>query len=98
MTQKELLEQFQNVNTWKSKGTRAPHKPLLMLLALGEIQRGNVGFLPYTSIEPKLKDLLLDFGPQRKSLYPNLPFTKLGNDKLWQFDKPDLLDTKQDYT
>ncbi len=98
MTQKELLEQFQNVNTWKSKGTRAPHKPLLMLLALGEIQRGNVGFLPYTSIEPKLKDLLLDFGPQRKSLYPNLPFTKLANDKLWQFDKPDLLDTKQDYS
>jgi hypothetical protein len=27
----------ENINTWKSKGVRAPHKPLLMLLALGEI-------------------------------------------------------------
>lgn len=94
----DLLSHFQNINTWKSKGTRAPHKPLLMLLALGEIQRGNTGFIPYTSIEPKLKDLLLDFGPQRKTLYPNFPFTKLANDNLWQFNKPELLDTKQDYT
>ncbi|MCJ8166178.1 HNH endonuclease [Pontibacter sp. E15-1] len=69
-----------------------------MLLALGEIQRGNKGFIPYSTIEPKLKDLLLDFGPQRKTQYPNLPFTKLANDKLWQFDKPQLLDTKQDYS
>ena len=98
MPHQDLLSQFQNVNTWKSKGIRAPHKPLLMLLALGEIQRGNTDFIPYTSIEPKLRDLLLDFGPQRKTLYPNFPFTKLANDKLWQFNKPELLDTKQDYT
>lgn len=98
MTSSDLLTHFQKINTWKSKGTRAPHKPLLMLLALGEIQRGNTGFIPYTTIEPKLKDLLLDFGPQRKTLYPNFPFTKLANDNLWQFDKPELLDTKQDYS
>lgn len=98
MTNQDLLSHFLNINTWKSKGTRAPHKPLLMLLALGEIQRGNTGFIPYSSIEPKLKDLLLDFGPQRKTYYPNFPFTKLANDNLWQFDKPELLDTKQDYS
>ncbi|GAA4435793.1 HNH endonuclease [Pontibacter saemangeumensis] len=98
MLNQDLLSQFQNINTWKSKGIRAPHKPLLMLLALGEIQRGNAGFIPYSYIEPKLKELLLDFGPQRKTLYPNFPFTKLANDNLWQFNKPELLDTKQDYT
>ncbi|MHA6247951.1 phosphorothioated DNA-binding restriction endonuclease [Pontibacter sp. CAU 1760] len=94
----DLLSQFQNINTWKSKGTRAPHKPLLILIALGEIQRGNIGFIPYTSIEPKLKDLLIDFGPYRKSYYPNFPFTKLANDGLWQLNEPALIDTKQDYT
>lgn len=98
MLNKDLLSHFQNINTWKSKGIRAPHKPLLMLLALGEIQRGNYSFIPYSYIEPKLKELLLDFGPQRKTLYPNFPFTKLANDNLWQFNKPELLDTKQDYT
>lgn len=98
MSSFDLLSHFQNINTWKSKGIRAPHKPFLMLLALGEIQRGNTGFIPYTSIEPKLKDLLLDFGPQRKTLYPNFPFTKLANDNLWQFNKPELLDTELDYS
>jgi putative restriction endonuclease len=93
-----LLSHFQNIRTWRSKGIRAPHKPLLMLLALGEIQRGNTGFIPYTTIEPKLKELLLDFGPKRDALYPNFPFTKLANDNLWQFNKPELLDTKQDYS
>lgn len=94
----DLLSHFQNINTWKSKGTRAPHKPLLILMALGEMQRGNTGFIPYTSIEPKLKDLLIDFGPYRKSYHPNFPFTKLANDGLWQFNKPDLLNTRQDYS
>ncbi len=97
MSRSDLLSHFQNINTWKSKGTRAPHKPLLILMALGEIQRGNTGFIPYTFIEPKLKDLLIDFGPFRKSYHPNFPFTKLANDGLWQFDKPDLLNTKLDY-
>lgn len=98
MTALNLLYQFQHINTWKSKGTRAPHKPLLILLALAEVQRGYTGFLPYTAIEPKLKELLLDFGPYRKTHYPNFPFTKLANDKLWQFNRPELLDTKHDYT
>ncbi|MFD2512565.1 phosphorothioated DNA-binding restriction endonuclease [Pontibacter locisalis] len=98
MSPQDLLSHFQNINTWKSKGTRAPHKPLLILVALGEIQRGNAGFIPYTSIEPKLKDLLIDFGPYRKSYYPNFPFTKLPNDGLWQLNEPDLINTKQDYT
>ena len=93
-----IIQQFQSINTWKSKGTRAPHKPLLMLLALGEIQRGNTGFIPYAVIEPKLKDLLIDFGPPRKTIYPTFPFIRLANDRLWQFNKPELLNTRQDYT
>ncbi|WP_347159071.1 phosphorothioated DNA-binding restriction endonuclease [Pontibacter chitinilyticus] len=94
MSTSNLLSQFQNINTWKSKGTRAPHKPLLMLLALGEIQRGNTGFIPYSEIEPKLKELLIDFGPQRGQVHAHFPFTRLANDKLWQFNKPELIDTK----
>ncbi|MBF9254725.1 HNH endonuclease [Pontibacter sp. 172403-2] len=88
MPDQDLLSRFQNINTWKSKGIRAPHKPLLMLLALGEIQRGNTGFIPYTSIEPKLKELLLDFGHPRSNVRPFYPFTRLSNDGIWIFNKP----------
>jgi putative restriction endonuclease len=56
------------------------------------------GFIPYSIIEPKLKELLLDFGPPRKNIYTSFPFIRLANDALWQFIKPELLDTKQDYS
>lgn len=93
----EILQQFENIKTWKSKGVRAPHKHLLMLLVLGEIQRGNVEFIPYASIEPKLKELLIDFGPPRKTIYTSFPFIRLANDNLWQFNKPEIINPKQDY-
>ncbi|GEO06162.1 HNH endonuclease [Adhaeribacter aerolatus] len=96
MDDKQVLEQFSNIKTWQSKGTRAPHKPLLMLLALGEIQRGNLGFISYAAIEPKLNNLLADFGPPRKT-HAYYPFIRLANDGLWQFNKPELLNTKHDY-
>lgn len=66
MNQAEILSLFQNINTWKSRGTRAPHKPLLILISLAEIQRGSLEFIPYNVIAPKLKELLIDFGPFRK--------------------------------
>ncbi|RDC63983.1 phosphorothioated DNA-binding restriction endonuclease [Adhaeribacter pallidiroseus] len=97
MEEQYILEQFQKIKTWQSKGTRAPHKPLLMLLALGEIQSGNTGFISYASIEPRLNNLLADFGPPRKTIYTTFPFIRLANDHLWQFNKPELLNTKQDY-
>ena len=95
MEDQNIIKQFQSIKTWQSKGHRAPHKPLLMLLALGEIQRGNTGFIPYATIEPKLENLLADFGPPRKT-YAYYPFIRLANDGLWQFNKPELVDTKKD--
>src|SRR5690606_40288186 len=52
----------------------------------------------YASIEPKLKELLTDFGPPRKTIYTSFPFIRLANDHLWQFDKPEIINSKQDYT
>jgi putative restriction endonuclease len=88
MTNSDLLSHFQNINTWENNGERAPHKPLLMLLALGELQRGLIDFIPYTSIEQKLKDLLLDFGKPRTKAKPHYPFVRLAKDGLWVLDKP----------
>lgn len=98
MTDQQVISQFQNINTWKSKGVRAPHKPLLMLISLAEIQRGNLGFIPFSTIEPKLRDLLIDFGPPRKSVNPTFSFIRLANDHLWQFNEPGLINTKQEYS
>ncbi len=96
MTNQEIIKAFNNIKSWQKGSERAPHKPLLLLLALGEVQRGNTQKLRYKDVEEKLKQLLLDFGSPRKSQRPQYPFTRLANDRIWVFNKPEILDTKID--
>ena len=93
-----ILGHIKSISTWGRKGERAPHKPLLLLLALGRIQQGKPGLISYEEAEPKLKDLLIDFGPPRKNIRPQYPFIRLANDGIWQFNKPAIIDTSKDYS
>lgn len=88
MIHSDLLSQFQNINTWKSNGERAPHKPLLLLLALGRLQQEEPDFIPFARLEEELKNLLIDFGRPHKNIRPHYPFTRLVNDGIWVLDKP----------
>jgi putative restriction endonuclease len=87
VTSDEVLELFQKINVWTKNGQRAPHKHLLSLIALAECQNQNDRFIKYEQIDAKLKDLLIEFGPKRKSYQPELPFWYLSNDKVWEFDR-----------
>ncbi|MDE2928282.1 MAG: HNH endonuclease [Acidobacteriota bacterium] len=91
MTRKRLLDLFENLYVWKRRGIRAPHKPLLLLLALGRVLDGRERLVPYTQIENSLKELLRRFGPPRKAFHPEFPFNRLRNDKLWEVPGSEIL-------
>ena len=78
-----LFKRFQAITTWKRAGERAPHKPLLILIALARIQRREPRLIAFEEIESLLRRLLVDFGPPRKSYHPEYPFWRLQNDGLW---------------
>jgi putative restriction endonuclease len=78
----EILDRFRDLTIWSRGGERAPHKPLLILLALAEFARGHETLL-FSDHEDKLAELLKEFGPTRKSLHPEYPFFRLSNDGLW---------------
>jgi putative restriction endonuclease len=78
----KLSERFEALNVWQRGSTRAPHKPLLVLLALGALARGQRS-LSFEEVEPKLEELLKEFGPPRKSNQAEYPFWRLQNDGLW---------------
>ena len=50
----DLLDRFQAIKTWKRGDQRAPHKPLLILLALGRIQRREDRLVPFQDVEQPL--------------------------------------------
>lgn len=70
------------VNVWQQADKRAPHKPLLLLYALGRCSRHEGNEIPYLEVERDLKQLLVDFGPP-SAPHPEMPFWYLQNDGLW---------------
>jgi len=75
-----IQNKFRNLTIWQKKGMRAPHKPLMLLIALGRFQNGIHSFT-YKDIEQQLKDLLVKYGPQRKTYKPEEPFWRLGHNE-----------------
>lgn len=91
MTRDEFLTRIQKINVSRLGGERAPHKPLLVLLALGCVLREKDRLLLYRSIENPLKELLRDFGQPRETHHPEYPFGRLCADGLWEIPQSETL-------
>ncbi|GJF33948.1 HNH endonuclease [Kitasatospora sp. NE20-6] len=68
---------------WTNNDVRAPHKPLLLLYALGSFQRDADGELRYSAVEEELKRLLEEYGPSHPTT-PAYPFHHLVSDGVWE--------------
>lgn len=84
MNRGEFLQRIGRINVWQRGGERAPHKPLLLLLALGRALGKGERLAAFEFIEDKLTDLLQNFGPPRKATHPEFPFGRLATDGLWE--------------
>ncbi|GAA2258342.1 HNH endonuclease [Actinomadura luteofluorescens] len=79
----DWVERVTGVRRWSRGGERAPHKPLLLLYALGHFQRCGEAPMFYSEVEEHLAGLLREFGPPRKTS-PAYPFHYLTSDGLWE--------------
>lgn len=91
------IARFASLGTWSRGSERAPHKPLLVLLALGLFSQG-IRTLPYVQYEQKLIELLREFGPSRRSLHPEYPFWRLRNDGVWEVEAQGEMRTRASNT
>lgn len=81
----DIEQRFEKLNVWSRDGERAPHKPLLVLLALAAFSRGQQQ-LRFADCEKPLDALLREFGPTRKAYHPEYPFWRLTKDALWELE------------
>ncbi|REE94919.1 phosphorothioated DNA-binding restriction endonuclease [Thermomonospora umbrina] len=85
----DWVDRVLGVRRWTRGGERAPHKPLLLLYALGAYQRHGAAPIPFSAAEASLQRLLREFGPPRHT-HMGYPFHHLAaDDRLWQVDTDD---------
>jgi len=79
-----FLHHIQKIVVWRKGGQRAPHKPLLLLFALGRLENGKDRLVDFGSVERPLQDLLQEFGVPSNSR-PQYPFWRLRHDDgIWE--------------
>lgn len=78
----DWIGRVQQLRRWTRNGERAPHKPLLLLYALGRYQADGGAPILFSEAEDQLNRLLTEFGPPRKTS-PGYPFHHLTSDGLW---------------
>jgi putative restriction endonuclease len=88
MTDEEVLRAFDRIRVWERDGQRAVHKPLLVLLALARLARGEPQMAEFAEIDKPLRNLLAEFGPSSAAKTRHYPFWHLRTDGLWKLDGP----------
>jgi len=84
-----LVAQLSSLRQHQRDGHRSPHKPLLVLLALGHLTATGSSELPWSVAEVELAELIAEFGqPSRTSRAQSAayPFTRLRADGVWTLD------------
>lgn len=98
MTPEKLKQQIRQIVVWTRGEQRAPHKPLLLLYALGRVANSGQRLISYPDVDRDLRALLLEFGPDRKACHPEYPFWRLQNDGIWELQDAELVETRRGHT
>jgi putative restriction endonuclease len=89
LTDEQVLERLSSFRQYQRDGKRVPHKPLLVLLALGRLESSGHSALPWSIAETQLADLIAEFGPPSRTARAQAaayPFTRLRADGVWEID------------
>ncbi len=84
-----VAERFGALRQYQRGGQRSPHKPMLVLLALGRLANLGSSSLPWSVAEHDLAELVAEFGPPSRTGRAQsaaYPFTRLRADGVWVLD------------
>jgi len=85
----DIRDRFRGIDPHKQGGERSPHRPLLVLYALGKLEAGERR-LSYEQIDQEVGALLDAFGPPHHTS-AKYPFWYLQKDGVWEVEEADRL-------
>jgi putative restriction endonuclease len=89
------LEAIRNLNVYHRGDRRAPHKPLLLLVAISNVISGDDA-LVFSKVEASLSPLLATYAPPVRSRHqPELPYWHLRSSGLWEVSGADELSLQE---
>ena len=95
LTDDDVLARFSALRQHQQDGKRSPHKPLLVLAALGRLVANGSSATPFSEMESQLASLISTFGPPSRtapSTSAAYPFTRLRSDGVWELDTDVAMD------
>lgn len=87
--QDDVVDLVTRLRQYTKDGRRHPHKPLLVLLALRQLQETGSSSLTWSGTEQNLANLIREFGPSARTNRRQAaayPFTHLRTDGVWTLD------------
>jgi putative restriction endonuclease len=94
-TNDQFLERIRSINVNRCGDRRAPHKPLLLLVAIAKLLHGE-RVLGFGEIESLLRPLLNAYAPPVSGKHePKLPYWHLCSDQLWEIPEAAELPLQQ---
>lgn len=80
-----------SVRRWAAGGQRAPHKPLLLLMVIARMERGEPAEIVFADTEATFADTLRAFCPSVSNPRLGYPFWRLRNDEVWTVTPDDFI-------
>lgn len=89
MSESDALRRLTGLRQYQGDGKRAPHKPLLVLLALGQMNSAGSSSLSWSVAQERLGALLAEFGTSSTvgASSAAYPFTRLRSDGVWELSR-----------
>lgn len=94
----QAIAAIERIRPWRRGMEQAPHKPLLLLLALRRVQLGEPRLTDFRSIELPLRELIREYSPGRSRVHPEYPFWRLQHDGLWEVLDADTYSSRKSNT
>ena len=80
----DIRQLFKKLKVWKRHGQRAPHKPLMVLWAIGRCKKGLPRLTHFRRVEDEVRQLIHTLGLPHADMRVEYPFWRLRNDRVWE--------------